>query len=184
MLLKKNNVLYFFFLSDPFRLPDSSSDKENSHSRFAPPPHRPSARHAASDARTEAANSAPHAHQSRRFDYVELSPVPASSVHRDPSSQSQDEKSTSLQWEALLSRKGSGGGGGTGSGQRLHAEDEIEKRWAEFERLPLKEMSCRPTTTSGQRAAGPSANEALQREVVCGLCSFFLICKMKNQSAN
>ncbi|XP_075879715.1 LOW QUALITY PROTEIN: TRIO and F-actin binding protein b [Nelusetta ayraudi] len=148
---------------DLTRLPDSSSDKENSHSRFAPPPHRPSARHAASDARTEAANSAPHAHQSRRFDYVELSPVPASSVHRDPSSQSQDEKSTSLQWEALLSRKG--GGGGTGSGRRLHAEDEIEKKWAEFERLPLKEMSCRPTTTSGQRAAGPSANEALQREV-------------------
>lgn len=168
------------FFSDSFRLPDSSSDKENSHSRFAP--HRPSARHtaAAADVRTDAANSAPHAHQARRFDYVELSPVPASSsITRDSGSQSQDAKSTSSQWEALLSRKGSGG---TGSGQRLHTEDEIEKKWSEFERLPLKEMSCRPM--SGQRASGPLANEALQREVVCGLCSFFPNLPMKNQSAN
>lgn len=161
------------FYSDSFRLPDSSSDKENSHSRFAL--HRASARYTAADVRTEAANSAPHAHQARRFDYVELSPVPASSIPRDSGSQSQEEKSTSSQWEALLSRKGSGGGS-TGSGQRLHTEDEIEKKWAEFERLPLKEMSCRPT--SGQRASGPTANEALQREVVCGLgSSFSLICQ-------
>lgn len=163
--MKKSKDRHPTFSSDSFRLPDSSSDKENSHSRFAP--HRPSARHAASDVRTDSANSAPYAHQTRRFDYVELSPVPASSIPRD--SQSQEEKSTSSQWEALLSRKGSGG---TGSGQRLHTEDEIEKKWAEFERLPLKEMSCRPTS-GGQRASGPTANEALQREVVCGLGSFF-----------
>lgn len=145
---------------------------------MAPPLHRPSSRYAA-DVRTEPANATPPAHQSRRFDYVELSPVPAASTLREPSersgSQSQEEKSTSSQWEALLSRKGSGGGGGTGSGQRLHMEDEIERKWAEFERLPLKEMRCGPS--GGPRAAGSSADEALQREVVCGLWFSLLICK-------
>lgn len=75
----------------------------------------------------------------------------------------------SSQWEALLSRKGTG----VGSNQRLRVEDEIEKKWVEFESMPVKEMSSRPPVdfwTSSQ-----SANEALQREVVCG--DVFPICK-------
>lgn len=45
-------------------------------------------------------------------------------------------------------------------------ENEIEKKWAEFERMPLKEMSA--PLPMGSRPSGQSANEALQREVVCG----------------
>lgn len=152
---------------DLTQLPDSSSDKENSHSRFAPSSRRPLSRHA--DAQSEVQTSAPPVH--RRFDYVELSPVPASpgplpASQREAGegqgrehSQWQEERNTSSQWEAVLSRKGTGGG----SNQRLRMEDEIEKKWAEFERMPLKEMSSMPST--GSRSSSQSANEALQREV-------------------
>lgn len=152
---------------DLTQLPDSSSDKENSHSRFQLSSRRPSSRHA--DIQSDAPTSAPPTH--RRFDYVELSPVPASSGPLPASqreaaegqgrehSQWQEERNTSSQWEAVLSRKGTG----MGSNQRLRTEDEIEKKWAEFERMPLKEMSSLPPM--GSRSSSQSANEALQREV-------------------
>ncbi|XP_019726502.1 TRIO and F-actin binding protein b isoform X1 [Hippocampus comes] len=148
---------------DITQLPDSSSDKENSHSRLQAPSRRPSSRHA--DVSLEVPASP------RRFDYVELSPVSASSSHVQASqreigeghhkahSQWQEDKTrdaTSGQWEAVLSRKGTGGG----VDQKLRVEDEIEKKWAEFERMPLKE---KPTV--GSRPSSQSANEALQREV-------------------
>ncbi|XP_062263732.1 TRIO and F-actin binding protein b isoform X2 [Platichthys flesus] len=149
---------------DLTQLPDSSSDKENSHSRFLVSSRRPSSRHA--NDQLDVPSSAPQ----RRFDYVELSPVPASSSPLPASqreagegqgreSQWQEERNTSSQWEAVLSRKGTG----VGSNQRLRMEDDIERKWAEFERLPLKEMSALPPM--GSRPSGQSANEALQREV-------------------
>ncbi len=152
------------------RLPDSSSDKENGHSRLAPSTRRPSTRH--TDVQPNVPTSAPPTQ--RRFDYVELSPVPASSSHLPASqreagegqgrehSQWQEERNTSSQWEAVLSRKGSG----VGLNHRQRTEEEIEKKWAEFERMPLKEMSSVPPMA--MRPSGQSANEALQREVVRG----------------
>uniref|UniRef100_UPI0037E90EC7 TRIO and F-actin binding protein b n=1 Tax=Semicossyphus pulcher TaxID=241346 RepID=UPI0037E90EC7 len=152
---------------DLTQLPDSSSDKENSHSRFLQSSRRPTSRYA--DVPSEPPASAPSTQ--RRFEYVELSPVPASSAPLPASqreagegqgrehSQWQEERNTSSQWEAVLSRKGTSGG----SNQRLRKEDEIEKKWAEFERMPLKEMSSLPAM--GSRPSSQSANEALQREV-------------------
>lgn len=69
----------------------------------------------------------------------------------------------SSQWEAVLSRKGSG----KGSNPRLRLEEEIERKWAELERMPLKEVSSLPP--HGSRPSGQTANEALQREVVRGV---------------
>lgn len=150
------------------RLPDSSSDKENSNSRFGLPSHRPLSHRAGIQSDPPA--SAPPA--LRRFDYVELSPVPASSsllsASREAGEGQGRERNTSSQWEALLSRKGTG----AGSNQRVCVEEEIEKKWAEFETMPLKEMSSRPAV--GSWTSKQSANEALQREVVCG--DVFPIC--------
>ncbi|KAM8824662.1 TRIO and F-actin binding protein b [Synchiropus picturatus] len=131
---------------DLTQLPDSSSDKENSHTRFPLSSRRPSSRHG--DAPPELLSSVAPAQ--RRFDYVELSPVSA----REAGEGQGREDSTSSQWEAVLSRKA------TGNNQRHNVEAEIEQKWAEFERLPLKEMSSIPS--AGLR---PSADEALQREV-------------------
>lgn len=147
---------------DLTQLPDSSSDKENSNSRFLLSSRRPSSRLA--DVQPEVPAAA-----QRRFDYVELSPVPASSSPHPAGqreagegqgrehSQWQEERNMSSQWEALLSRKGTGGG----SNQRLRTEEEIENKWAEFERMPLKEMSS--LLPMGSRSSSQSANEALQR---------------------
>ncbi|XP_015236325.1 PREDICTED: TRIO and F-actin-binding protein isoform X2 [Cyprinodon variegatus] len=152
---------------DLTQLPDNNSDKENSHKRFLSSSRRPSSRHV--DSHSEAPGSAHQAE--RKIDYVELSPVPASSGLLPTSqreagegqgrehSQWQEEKSMSSQWEAVLSRKGTG----VGSNQRLHLEDEIEKRWSEFERMPLRDMSS--LSSMGSRTSSPLANEALQREV-------------------
>lgn len=154
-------------------MPDSNSDKENSHVRSV------------LFSRQSSEHSTPTPSSQRRFDYVELSPVPASSSPLPASqreagegqgrehSQWQEERNTSSQWEALLSRKTTGGG----SNQRLLMEDEIERKWSEFERLPLKEMSS--LKAMGLRSSSQTANEALQREVVCGVD--FLICKQKMQ---
>ncbi|XP_056143785.1 TRIO and F-actin binding protein b isoform X2 [Lampris incognitus] len=155
---------------DLTQLPDSSSDKENSHSRPLLSLRRPPSRHG--EARSEIPTSAPPSQ--RRFDYVELTPVPATSSPLPSSlreagegqgrehSQWQEEKNrdaTSRQWEALLSRKGPG----FGSDPRLRMEEEIEKKWAELERMPLKEMRTLPSM--GTRLSSQSANETLQREV-------------------
>uniref|UniRef100_A0A3Q3EU12 TRIO and F-actin binding protein b n=1 Tax=Labrus bergylta TaxID=56723 RepID=A0A3Q3EU12_9LABR len=160
-----------------------SSDKENSHSRFLQSSRRPSSRHA--DAPSEAPTSAPPAQ--RRFEYVELSPVPASpgslpTNQREAGEgqgrehgQWQEDRNNS-QWEAVLSRKGTGGG----SNQRLRTEEDIEKKWAEFERMPLKEMSS--LLPAGSRSVSQSANEALQREVV--RAEIFLICKSNQMQIN
>lgn len=75
-----------------------------------------------------------------------------------------------------MSRKGTG----VGSNQRLCPEEEIEKKWAEFERMPLKEMSSLPPM--GSRSSSQSANEALQREVVRG--DDFPICKLNKVQIN
>lgn len=165
------------------RLPDGSSDKENSHSRFLLSSCRPSSRHA-DVVQSEVSTSATPAH--RRFDYVELSPVPASSgpaSQREAAegqgrehSQWQEERNTSSQWEAVLSRRGTGGG----SNQRPRTEDEMERKWAEFERMPLKEMSSLPLMSS--RPSSQPANEALQREVVRG--DDFPICKFTKLQMN
>nr|XP_046186498.1 TRIO and F-actin-binding protein-like [Oncorhynchus gorbuscha] len=151
---------------DLTQLPEGSSDKENSRSLAST--HRPPSRHG--DAGSEITTSSV-----RRFDCVELSPVPVPSsplpaTQREAGegqgrehAQWQEERSrdvTSSTWEQVLSRKGPG----VGSDPRIRAEEEIEKKWAEFERLPLKEMSLLPM---GSRSSHP-ANEALQREVVRG----------------
>ncbi len=60
------------------------------------------------------------------------------------------------QWEAVLSRKGTGQ-----QSEQKRIEGEIERKWAEFERLPLKETRSLPPMGSGL-----SANQALEREVV------------------
>uniref|UniRef100_A0A3Q3B421 TRIO and F-actin binding protein b n=1 Tax=Kryptolebias marmoratus TaxID=37003 RepID=A0A3Q3B421_KRYMA len=152
---------------DLTQLPDNNSDKENSHARHLSSSRHHSFRHG--DSRSEVSSSAPVT--KHRFDYVELSPVPVSSGslpagQREAGegqgrehSQWQEERNTSSQWEAVLSRKGTG----VGSNQKLHTEDEIEKKWAEFERMPFKDMSSFPLT--GSRSSSQSANEALQREV-------------------
>ncbi|XP_026180697.1 TRIO and F-actin binding protein b isoform X2 [Mastacembelus armatus] len=152
---------------DLTQLPDSSSDKENTHSRFQLSSRRPSSRY--SDVPAEAQTSTPLAQ--RTFGCVELSPLPASTSPLPASqreagegqgrehSQWQEERSTSSQWEAVLSSKATGGG----SNQRLHLEDEIEKKWAEIERMTIKENRSIPPM--GARSSSQSANEALQREV-------------------
>ncbi|XP_028841745.1 serine/arginine repetitive matrix protein 2 isoform X2 [Denticeps clupeoides] len=142
-------------------LPDTSSDKENSNSRTLPTPRR---LHSHSDA---GFSGSVH----RKFDYVELSPVaapssPAPAAQREAGegqvkehSQWQEERTrdvASNQWEAVISRKGPG----QSLDQKQRMEEEIEKKWAEFERLPLKEMKSLPLM--GTRP-GPLANEALQR---------------------
>ncbi|KAJ8387544.1 hypothetical protein AAFF_G00152400 [Aldrovandia affinis] len=139
---------------DLTQLPDSSSDKENSQSLSRPfSSRRPSARQPHGDPMSEVTTSAS---TPRRFDYVELAPVPTAS----PPPAGRDTGHS--QWEALLSRKEAG----PASEQRLRIEEEIEKKWAEFERLPLKEM--RSASLIGSRS-GHQANEALQREVVASL---------------
>ncbi|XDV11003.1 hypothetical protein PO909_000075 [Leuciscus waleckii] len=137
---------------DLTQLPSLSSDKENARHRLR----------SQSEASSTTANPA-HS----KFDYVELSPVatpptPASANQRESGegqvrehSQWQEERrrdDTHNQWEAVLSRKGAG------LSEQKRIEEEIEKKWAEFERLPLKEMRSLPPM-------GSSANQALEREV-------------------
>ncbi|XP_066531050.1 TRIO and F-actin binding protein b [Hoplias malabaricus] len=143
---------------DLTQLPDSSSDKENSR--------HPSSRRVFSQSESVPTPNPTH----RRFDYVELSPVapaPTPANQREAGegqvrdqSQLQEERArdpTYSQWEAVLQRKGTG----TTSEQK-RIEEEIERKWSEFERLPLKEMRSLPVLGS---RSGPLANEALQREV-------------------
>lgn len=65
---------------------------------------------------------------------------------------------THNQWEAVLSRKGAGQ-----QSEQRRIQEEIERKWAEFERLPLKETRSLPPMGS---RSGLSANQALEREVV------------------
>lgn len=161
------------------RLPDSSSDKENSHGRAALLSRRPPLpRHGDAPPTPDAPASAPPSQ--RRFDYVELSPVPPAGQREAGEGQGrehgqwQEERNTSSQWEAVLSRKGGG------SNQRLRMEDEIERKWAEIERLPVKGTVSIPPL--GSRSSSQSANEALQREVVRG--DDFPICKLNKMQIN
>ncbi|KAJ8345224.1 hypothetical protein SKAU_G00294170 [Synaphobranchus kaupii] len=146
---------------DLTQLPDSSSDKENSHCLSRPPSSRwASTRQPHSDPRSEVTSSAS---AQRRFDYVELAPVPTASPSPAANQREGPERVTSRetghsQWEALLHRKETG----SGSEQRLRIEEAIEKKWAEFEKMPLKEMRSLPLIGS---RIGHQANEALQREV-------------------
>uniref|UniRef100_A0A673IG04 TRIO and F-actin binding protein b n=1 Tax=Sinocyclocheilus rhinocerous TaxID=307959 RepID=A0A673IG04_9TELE len=145
---------------DLTQLPNCSSDKENAH-------HSSSLRlRSQSEATSTTANPA-----HRKFDYVELSPLatpstPASTNQRESGegqvrehSQWQEERPRAdahNQWEAVLSRKGAGQ-----QSEQRRIEEEIERKWAEFERLPLKETRSLPPV--GSRS---SANQALEREVV------------------
>ncbi|KAJ3600474.1 hypothetical protein NHX12_031455 [Muraenolepis orangiensis] len=101
---------------DLTQLPDSSSDKENSHGAPLLSARRGSARHPENQSSSAA---------QQRFDYVELK-GPAGSDH----------------WQRM--------------------EEEIENKWEEFERLPLKEMKALPISS---QSSGQPANEALHREV-------------------
>ncbi|XP_073703919.1 TRIO and F-actin binding protein b [Garra rufa] len=143
---------------DLTKLPNCSGDKEN-------------ARHSSSlrlRSQSEASPSSANPSHSK-FDYVELSPVatpstPASANQRESGegqvrehSQWQEERprdDAHNQWEAVLSRKGAGQ-----LSEQRRIEEEIERKWAEFERLPLKETRSLPPM--GSR----SANQALEREV-------------------
>ena len=151
------------------RLPDSSSDKENSHGAPLLSTRRTS---------TRPNTSSP---PQRRSNHVELSPLPVPAPSLPASQREAGEgqgrehshwqegrnlDSTSSQWEALLSRKGPAG---SDSWQRM--EEEIENKWEEFERLPLKEMKALPISS---QSSGQPANEALHREVVRAVQ--FLIC--------
>ncbi|KAK7939353.1 hypothetical protein WMY93_002679 [Mugilogobius chulae] len=140
---------------DLTQLPDSHSDKENTHVRFS----RQSSEHSSNTPSSQ-----------RRFDYVELSPVPNYSAP-PPSNQREagegqgrehsqwsEERNTSSQWEALLSRKTPGGG----ANQRLQKEEEIERKWAEFERGVTEAAAGESTggreTWGGQgKGCGPEA---------------------------
>ncbi|KAL6457415.1 hypothetical protein MHYP_G00343780 [Metynnis hypsauchen] len=145
---------------DLTQIPDSSSDKENSR--------HPSSRRLLSQSETSSTPNPTH----RRFDYVELSPV-ASPLVPTPSNQReagegqvrdhgqwQEEKvrdPSQSEWEGVLQRKGA-----VTASEQKRIEEEIERKWAEFERLPLKEMRSLPALGS---RTGPLASEALQREV-------------------
>lgn len=145
---------------DLTQLSNCSSDKENTH-------HSSSLRLRSQSEATSTTTNPAH----RKFDYVELSPVttpstPASTNQRESGegqvrehSQWQEERQRAdahNQWEAVLSRKGSGH-----QSEQRRIEEEIERKWAEFERLPLKETRSLPLV--GSRS---SANQALEREVV------------------
>ncbi|XP_043089903.1 TRIO and F-actin binding protein b isoform X2 [Puntigrus tetrazona] len=146
---------------DLTQLPNCSSDKENTRQSS-------SLRLRSQSEATSAAANPAH----RKFDYVELSPVatpstPASTNQRESGegqvrehSQWQEERprdDAHNQWEAVLSRKGAGQ-----PSEQRRIEEEIERKWAEFERLPLKETRSLPPMGS---RSGLSANQALEREV-------------------
>ncbi|XP_062386906.1 TRIO and F-actin binding protein b [Sardina pilchardus] len=152
---------------DLTQLPDSNSDKENSHTRSLSLARR---HHSQSQLHADTGSSGS---AQRRCDYVELSRVsgPGSSAQRESGEgqvrdsgssreEEQQRESSTRQWEAIImSGKGPGGDG------RLRIEEEIERKWAEFERLPLKEMRSLPATMGSRASSGPLASEALQREV-------------------
>ncbi|KAF4116612.1 hypothetical protein G5714_004101 [Onychostoma macrolepis] len=145
---------------DLTQLPNCSSDKENAR-------HSSSLRHRSQSEATSTTANPTH----RKFDYVELSPIatpstPASTNQRESGEGQVREHSqwqerlrddAHNQWEAVLSRKGVGQ-----QSEQRRIEEEIEKKWAEFERLPLKETRSLPPMGS---RSGLSANQALEREV-------------------
>lgn len=142
---------------DLTQLANCSSDKENTR-------HPSSLRlRSQSEASSAIINSAHN-----KFDYVELSPIatpptPVSTNQRESGegqvkehSQWQETRPSDdahNQWEAVLSRKGT-----SQLSEQKRIEEEIERKWAEFERLPLKETRSHP--------AMRSSNQALEREVV------------------
>ncbi|TRY88384.1 hypothetical protein DNTS_018299, partial [Danionella cerebrum] len=114
--------------------------------------------HSQSEASSASVNTAHN-----KFDYVELSPVatPTSLLSNQRESgegqvkdhsQWQEEHSRENDMEPVLSRKGAGH-----SSEQKRMEEMIEKKWAEFERLPIKSMRSLPLMGS--------ANQALEREV-------------------
>ncbi|XP_053494414.1 TRIO and F-actin binding protein b isoform X3 [Ictalurus furcatus] len=134
---------------DLTQLPDSTSNREES-------------RHHSS--RRQSDSSSTPAPTQRKFDYVELSPVATPTLSAPANQreagegqvrehgQGQEDKSRNTQRETVISRKWPGR---TPEQKRL--EEEIERKWEEFERLPLK-----PTVSL-------SALGSLQREQVASL---------------
>ncbi|KAF3846778.1 hypothetical protein F7725_003856 [Dissostichus mawsoni] len=140
---------------DLTQLPDGSSDKENSHSRFLQSSRRPSSRHA--DPPSEAPPPAPPTH--RRFDYVELSPVPV-----PPGRERQPRVRAGS--TANGKRRGTPAANGRPcSPGRAPARDPIRGYAPRMTSRKRDEL----LTTNGNTAFSQSANEALQREVVASL---------------
>ncbi|KAB5517578.1 hypothetical protein PHYPO_G00168760 [Pangasianodon hypophthalmus] len=138
---------------DLTQLPDSTTDKEDS-------------RHQSS--RRQSETSSTPAPTQRKFDYVELSPV-ATPTHSAPANQreagegqvrehgqGQEDKSRNAQREAVTSsRKWPGK---TPEQKRL--EEEIERKWEEFERLPLKPVASLSALGSLQREVASLTQQA------------------------
>ncbi|KPP79619.1 TRIO and F-actin-binding protein-like [Scleropages formosus] len=138
---------------DVTQLPDNSSDHSHSLARTPSSRHNPSWQ-GLNDPRsgvtpTPSAAAAPH-----RFDYVELAPV-GEAVGMQHSS-------LRVPGEGQSREKGVA----PTSEQKQRLEEEIEKKWAELEKLSLKKMSSLPLIGS---IGGQSASETLQREVVASL---------------
>lgn len=151
------------------RLSDSSSDKEIHTSCPVLPGHR--------DSGSEVMTPTPH-----QLDYVELAPVmdtqtPAQPVSTLETKEGLDREQArrledrarwfqagvpakepppgSSPWDAVHLKKG------TSSASTL--EETLERKWVEFERLPLREMRSLPLIGS---CANRPANEVLLKEVV------------------
>ncbi|XP_060760160.1 TRIO and F-actin binding protein b isoform X2 [Neoarius graeffei] len=137
---------------DLTQFPDSTPDKEDSR-RLA--------------SRRQSETSSAPAPTQRKFDYVELSPV-ATPILSAPANQreagegqvrehGQEEKSRNVQREPLISRRWPGK---TPEQKRL--EEEIERKWEEFEHLPVKPVVSLSALGSLQREVA-----SLTQQVEC-----------------
>ena len=153
------------------RLPDGSSDKDTNFFRPLPSPHHSS--------RQTHGDSGETATPSRRpCDYAELAPATATRSSPDANENEQEDGRCSEQqrrledrsrwfqseasrkaaasspWDSVVLKKG--------QALQLLSDEDIEKRWAEFESQPLREAeSTLLIVTPGNHPD----NEALQREV-------------------
>ncbi|XP_046699616.1 serine/arginine repetitive matrix protein 1-like isoform X2 [Silurus meridionalis] len=119
---------------DLTQLPDSTANKED-------PRQQPSRRQSET-------SSISHVSTPHKFDYVELSPVdtptPSAPANRREAGegqvrehgQGQEEKNRNAQRETGTTRRWPGK-----TQEQRHLEEEIERKWEEFERLPLKAMT-------------------------------------------
>ncbi|XP_053346234.1 TRIO and F-actin binding protein b [Clarias gariepinus] len=146
---------------DLTQLPDSTTDRQESR-------HQPSRR------QSEASSGPAPTH--RKFDYVELSPVatptPGPADRREAGEgqvrehgQGQEDRSRSVQREVATSRRWPGK---TAEQKRL--EEEIERKWEEFERLPLKPVVSMSALGSLQREVSPLTQQAECVQSAGGVC--------------
>ncbi|XP_062873381.1 TRIO and F-actin binding protein b [Trichomycterus rosablanca] len=133
---------------DLTQLPDSSADKDASQ-------HRPAQRLASQSEPSPAPSPAP-----RKFDYVELSPVATPAPSAPADQREAGEGQVREHGQAPDERVRAGQRTWTRTPEQKRLEQDIEKKWEEFERLPLK-----MTTSLPALGAWP----ALQREQVAPL---------------